>query len=572
MSAKNAKPNAERIRVPVEDPEALTTFLQELLPDAPAETIAILVGIVTRQNLEIQRLAAAIGELRRGRSGGASERLGRDQLSLLSVLAGLGQAGASGQEDASSSEAAGEAAAASDDGEAGGSAPTSSTNGGARGAGPASQPRKPKRGRLSERYPKLPIRENVLRVEDRVCPVCGADKVCLGHDESEVLQFEPAQFYIERLLRERLACPEGHDGVVVAPPADKPFDGGIPGTSVVTELIERKVADHLPVNRIHQAWIRLGLELPESTVYDWFTGAGEMATPVAEAIRDRAIATAHLTQADDTTVKILDRDAEKGRVIGHMWGAVGDSRFAAYFATKTWQAGDAWQFLKAKKSGWLQGDGYAGYALILKTAGTCRFCGCWAHARRYFIKARDKGDHRAEPFLVLIGQLFAVEGKATEDGVGHEERLRRRVEQSKPVLDELVIEINRVSAQAPPKSPLGRAITYLTNQRQHLRMFLEDGRVPIENNAAERILRPIAVGRKGWLFFGSKRGADAGAVLFTIVGTAKLHGVNVRLYLRWLFDHLARRGWSKEQAGKALLPEHFAAEQAAQQQAERVSA
>lgn len=566
MSAKNAKANADRVRVPVEDPEALTTFLQELLPDASPQTIALLVGIVTRQNLEIQRLAAAIGELRRGRSGGASERLGRDQLSLLSVLAGLGQAGASGPQDANSDRAAGEAA--SDEGTAGGPA----ADRGAPGAPPAPAPRKPKRGRLSERHPKLPVRDTVLRVEDRVCPVCGADKVCLGHDESEVLQFEPAQFYIERLLRERLACPEGHDGVVVAPPADKPFDGGIPGTSVVTELLERKVVDHLPVNRIHQAWTRLGLELPASTVYDWFTGAGELATPVAEAIRDRAIATAHLTQADDTTVKILDRDAEKGRVIGHMWGCVGDSRFAAYFATKTWQAGDAWQFLKSKKSGWLQGDGYAGYAPILKTAGTCRFCGCWAHARRYFVKARDKGDHRAEPFLVLIGQLFAVEGKATEDGIGHEERLRRRVEQSKPVLDMLVIEINRVSAQAPPKSPLGRAITYLTNQRQHLRMFLEDGHVPIENNAAERILRPIAVGRKGWLFFGSKRGADAGAVLFTIVGTAKLHGVNLRLYLRWLFDHLARRAWSKDQAGRALLPEHFAAEQAAQQQAERVSA
>lgn len=184
MSAKNGKANAERVRVPVEDPEALTTFLQELLPDAPAETIAILVGIVTRQNLEIQRLAAAIGELRRGRSGGASERLGRDQLSLLSVLAGLDRAGASGQQDASGNQAAGEPAVASDDGTAGGPAPTGSAIREARGAAPAPQPRKPKRGRLSERYPKLPVRENVLRVEDRVCPVCGADKVCLGHDES----------------------------------------------------------------------------------------------------------------------------------------------------------------------------------------------------------------------------------------------------------------------------------------------------------------------------------------------------------------------------------------------------
>jgi hypothetical protein len=266
-------------------------------------------------------------------------------------------------------------------------------------------------------------------------------------------------------------------------------------------------------------------------------------------------------------VRILDRDAEKGRVIGHMWGCVGDRRYVAYYATKTWQAGEAWRFLKDRKRGWLQGDGYAGYAPIAQRIGgsELKLAGCWAHARRYFVKARDKGDRRAEPFLALIGKLFAIEAQATADGVEPDVRLVRRLEHSQPILDRLVVQVNAVAFSTVPKSPLGRGITYLVNQRPLLRRFLEDGRLPLDNNIAEQVLRPIAAGRKGWLFLGSMNAADAAANLFTIVGTAKLHGVNVRAYLRWLFSELARREWNVEQAAAALLPEHFAALQQAEQ-------
>lgn len=536
----------EKVRVPLEDPDKLTAFLQDLLPGASAETLAMLVGLFTRQNMEISRLGAALGELRRGRSGGASERFGKDQLFLFALLAAA--AGESGT--------AGEAASAEAD--------TTTTDTGS--AVPPTDPPpvttppkdKPRRKGLSDRYPNLRVQEQILVATERRCPVCGAERVCIGHDVSEMLEYVPPTFYILRLLRERLACPEKCSGVVVAPVADKPIDGGIPSAGVLADVVEQKWANHLSITCVLQTWSRAGVDVPEATAYGWSKQAGELAQPVADAIRHQAIVEAHVTAADDTTVKILDQDAEKGRVIGHMWGCVGDARYAAYFATKTWQASEAWQFLRKRRKGWLQGDGYAGYAGIAKANGI-RLAGCWAHARRYFIKAKDKGDKRADRFLVLIGKLFAVESIATDEGVTPEVRLERRRAQSAPVLDELVMAHNAVTADAVPQSPLGRALTYLRNQRPHLRCFLDDGNLPLDNNAAERILRPIAVGRKRWLFIGSYDAADAAANLFTLIGTAKLQSVNVRGYLRWLYAELARRDWSMADAGKHLLPEHYAA-------------
>jgi transposase len=545
--------NAEtaKVRVPVEDPVALEGFLAELLPESTAEARAVLVGLVSRQNKEITRLAAALSALRRGRSGGDSERIGREQMALFAQLAQLVQ-GATVSDppaDALASDAAGNS----------GSTASSEASAGPNGR-KEKEKLKPRRRTLSERYPRLEIRDVLVKVEDRTCGWCGLDKVCIGHDTSEVLEYQPPTFYILHYLRERLACPEGCDPVAVAPAVDKVLDGGIPGPGLVADLVERKYVDQLSVSAVVQSWARGGTDIPESTVYGWATAMGRLAQPVADAIRHKAVVEAHVTGTDDTTVRILDRDAEKGRLIGHMWSCLGDGVYAAYFATKTWQAGEAWTFLKARRSGWLQGDGYGGYAPLVKVAGPAlKLAGCWVHARRYFVKARDRGDRRAEPFLVLIGELFEVEAQATAEGVSHEIRLKRRLERSKPVLDRLVVQANAVVGQAVPKSPLGAALTYLRNQRPQLRQFLEDGRLPIENNGPERALRPIATGRKRWLFFGSFDGALAGANLFTVAATAKLSGVNVRSYLKWLFEQLGRREWTADQARHALLPEHFAA-------------
>jgi transposase len=552
MSAEDQSRNAEKVRVPVEDPVALDTFLAELLPESTAEARAVLVGLVSRQNKEITRLAAALSALRRGRSGGDSEKIGRDQMALFAQLAQLVAGAGAGAPDpeAPGSSAASDAAAA----------PPPESGGAGAANGDRKEKRKPRRRTLSERFPHLEVRDEVVKVDGRTCGICGADKVCIGHDTSEILEYEPPTFYIQLYLRERLACPEGCEPVAVAPPVDKVFDGGIPGPGLVADLVERKYIDHLSVSAIVKSWARGDADIPESTVYGWATAMGCLAQPVADAIRHKAVVEAHVTGTDDTTVRILDRDAEKGRLIGHMWSCLGDGVYAAYFATKTWQAGEAWTFLKARRSGWLQGDGYGGYAPLVKAVGPAlKLAGCWVHARRYFVKALDKGDRRAEPFLALIGQLFAVEAQATADGVSHETRLARRLEHSKPVLDALVLQANAVAGKAVPKSPLGAALTYLRNQRPQLRRFLEDGRLPIENNGPERALRPIATGRKRWLFFGSFDGALAGANLFTVAATAKLFGVNVRSYLKWLFEQLARREWSADQARHALLPEHFAA-------------
>lgn len=560
-SASEQGAHTEKARIPVDDPGALDTFLAELLPGATAEARAVLIGLVSRQHKEIARLAAALSALRRGRSGGDSERIVREQMALFAQLAQFVQGQGAGPATAE-----GETAAPTSNSSSDGAPDHQTGTAGAPGKGARKEKQKPRRRTLSERFPTLQVRDVLVRVDDRSCGLCGLDKVCIGHDCSEVLEYEPPTFYVLRYQRERLACPEGCDPVVVAPAVDKVFDGGIPGPGLVADLVERKYIDHLSVLATVQSWARGGVEIPASTVYGWATAVGRLFQPVADAIRHRAVVVAHVTGTDDTVVRILDRDAEKGRLIGHMWSCLGDGVYAAYFATKTWQAGEAWKFLNARKRGWLQGDGYGGYAPLVKAAGPgLKLAGCWVHARRYFVKALDKGDRRAEPFLALIGQLFAVEAEATAENVSHDVRLARRLERSKPVLDKLVVQANAVVGQAVPRSPLGAALTYLRNQQPHLRRFLEDGRLPLENNGPERALRPIATGRKRWQFFGSFDGALAGANLFTVATTAKLFGVNVRGYLTWLLEQFARRDWTAESAGRALLPEHYAALQQAEQ-------
>lgn len=220
--------------------------------------------------------------------------------------------------------------------------------------------------------------------------------------------------------------------------------------------------------------------------------------------------------------------------------------------TPTWEAEGPCAFL-ADRVGWLQADAYKGYdRLFTGPEGTAVEVGCWAHARRYYFEALPS-DRRAGVALAWIGKLYEVEREAKERQLDPLGVLALRLEKSKPIIETLRKWIQETWPQAPPKSPLGQALTYSANQWPALLRFLEDGRLELDNNGCERALRAIAVGRKNWLFAGSDEGARRAAVIYTVIGTCRLSGVDPWEYVRDVLEKLAA-GWLQSRLEELLPP------------------
>ena len=390
----------------------------------------------------------------------------------------------------------------------------------------------------------------------RVCPVCGLEKVCIGHVVNEVLAIVPAQIYVKQYLREKLACAEGHAGVVTAPPEPRLVPASSCDLTISLDLLDRKLIQYQPIHRVQQVYERLGCLVSEATLGRWYHDGLRALHIVALAIRVETMAPERfLLNIDDTGIPILDNDAEGGLLVGHMWLVVGDGLFVSATASRDWTKEHAVAAL-GTWTGYVQADAYRGFDAIFKK-GPMVEVGCWAHARRYFVKAKDRGDLVAEEALGLIGRMYAVETRATEEGLDADQRHALRKELSRPALDLLWKWTTKVGGRARPKSPLGKALRYLANQRQALERYLEDGRLSIDNMVVEREMRPIAIGRRNWLFAGSFAAAERLADGITVVATARMHDVDPVAYLKWLLPQLARREWTEESARAHLLPANF---------------
>jgi transposase len=409
----------------------------------------------------------------------------------------------------------------------------------------AGTPRRP-RGRQ-------PLPADLPRERQRIA-VAEADRHCahgemkvIGVETSEVLEFEPGKFKVIVFEREKRACPKGECGVERAAVADKVIERGLPGPGLLAQVLVGKYRDHLPLHRQSGIFARAGVTLSDSTLGDWIREVVELGEPLADAIFKQRVLPSHVMQGDDTGLRVLDPSEPGGVKKGHLWAFVGDRRWAAFRYTETWKGEEARRHVGARK-GWMQVDGYAGFDVMFRArdpagAPIVVEVGCWSHARRGLVEALDGGDARAAVPLAIIAKLFAVEHDADASNLDHEARLALRQQRSRPIRDELWTWIELALPSAPPKTPLGKAIGYLVNQWRQLGRFLEDGRIELTNNAAERALRAVAVGRKNWMFAGSEDGARRAAVAYTIIGTCVLGGVDPFAYLRDVLFCLARRDY-----------------------------
>jgi transposase len=393
----------------------------------------------------------------------------------------------------------------------------------------------------------LPRVDNPIRVPEaeRACPKCGKERRCIGHDVTEVIDLIPAQVIVRRDEREKLACDQCDGQLVRAPLGDKVVEGGRLGSALVGQIIIDKYRDGLPLHRQKQRFARMGFEVAVSTLADQVGWATELLQPLWRAALAEVLS-ARVMHLDGTSLPVLDEKSAKGIKLGALWGYVGrgeiDTALYLYASTGKKQGqreGELGpQDVLALRQGYTVADAATMFDESFRREGIIE-CGCNMHARRYFTKALDAGDARAALPLAAFKSLYEIEA-AIRDRDDDARRIERN-RLSRHVYDELVRWCRTHRAQEPPSSPLGKAIGYLLNNEIALRRFLDDGVVPIDNGAVERLHVRAALTRKNYLFAGSDTGGERAAIAYTILGCCDLAEVNPVDYLADVLPRLARR-------------------------------
>jgi transposase len=404
-----------------------------------------------------------------------------------------------------------------------------------------SEGNKPKQLPLKKPLPaELPRRDNVIDIPEaeRACPSCGSERDVCGDEIAEVLELEPAKLYVRRDVRIKRACRQCEANVVCAPRGQKVVQGGQIGCSVVAQLLHDKYDRGLPLHRQRKDFARLGIELSTSTLCDQVKWAAELLRPVWLEAIDQVL-DADVMHIDGTGVKVLDRDHPDGKRSGTFWGTVGADaggpKVAAYFyaATKKAKAQRPDELgptdILALRTGITVADADTLFTAQMRRDDVID-CGCNMHARRYFIKAVDGGDDRAALVIGAFKGLYQVEEDAQL--LSADNRLELRRARSSPIYADIVAWCRHHERDTLPKSPLGRAIAYLLRHEEALRRFETDGRIPIDNAAAEHGFVPVALTRKNYLFLGHDNGGDRAAIIYTVLRCCRLAGVDPVAYLR----------------------------------------
>lgn len=399
------------------------------------------------------------------------------------------------------------------------------------------------------------LEEVIVDVEipehERICKCCSGKLRDMGFDSRSTLEYEPARYWKQTTRTHKYGCPEcdkeGRPQKIVraeAEPALMP--GSFASPSVVAHVMAEKFVKHMPLDRQEKAMAYERVYLSKQTMSNWMCECTHLyLLPLYELMHRELVTECEVIHADETPVKILHPKARPGGAPDpkptscYMWayrsGEYYEHKMALYDHQPTRSGECAREFLRGF-SDVLQTDGFSGYG---KVPGVTH-AGCWAHARRYFhdatiAHAKGTPNHQlAIMGLVRCDEVFALERKFAE--MKPEERLAARREKTAKVIDSLYSWIAEVTPRVRPSTKLGEALTYLVNQREPLTVFLDDGRVECSNNAAERSIRPVACGRRNWLFSNTMRGAETSATIISIVETAKLNELNPEAYLRFLLE------------------------------------
>ena len=403
---------------------------------------------------------------------------------------------------------------------------------------------KKKRGR--KKLPAhLPRERSVLDPGDS-CPDCGGELRLLGEDINELLDFVSAQLKVLQIARLKKSC-RRCEKIVQEPAPSTPIQRGMAGANLLSHILVSKFDDHLPLHRQGEMFARLGIDIPRSTLISWTGSAIAELRPIAELIHRSTLTATHL-HCDDTKIPVLAPKTGKTRN-GHIWVVVRDGRpyqgsdppAVVYFYSQDRKGDHPRAFLEGF-NGILQADGFTGFNAMyepdpMTQEVQVKEAGCWAHWRRKFFDFDKSTDSPiAKEALDRIGKLYEVERTIT--GKTKDQRQAMRDTKSRPLAESLKTWLEARLKELPEKFELTSAINYGLSRWDAFSLLLDDPAVAIDNNAAERAIRPLVIGRRNWTFAGSDRGAENAAIIMTIIETAKLCGLNPQTYIADLLNRL----------------------------------
>jgi len=403
----------------------------------------------------------------------------------------------------------------------------------AEGKSPKSKPRRKRTsGKLERRQEFHEVPE-----AERICPCCGDPMPAIRNETSEQMEYQSAVVYIIEHIRPVYACPKGCGSKpAIAPKPPQPIEQSLVGPGLLAHIATSKFGDHQPLYRQQGMLARYGIHVPRSTMCDWMKGAADLAEPVVDLLKAETLAS-FCVPTDDTGVLVLDRENNR-TYRGRLWVYCGDRDHPhlVYDYTPTRERDGPERFF-GDYSGYVQADAYSGYDRLF-SSGRITEVGCAMHLRRYYVAAVEVDPELPLQAVAMIGHLYDIERAAKK--MHAEERYEYRKRYAVPVLDRFEEWMEQIGPFVLPKSPLGDALRYSRNQWQALRRYTEDGRLEIDNGISERALKPGAIGRKNWLFFGSDAGGHRAAKLYTLIGSCTRNKLNPEAYLRFLFRELPR--------------------------------
>jgi transposase len=378
----------------------------------------------------------------------------------------------------------------------------------------------------------LPVEEIEIHPEGDL-----SDKVCIGKETTDVLDYVPGHFKIKRYIRYKYATKNTENTkITIGVLPDRIIDKGIPSEGLLASILVDKYVDHLPLYRQKQRFAREKIEIASSTIEGWTAQSLDALKPLYEKLV-MDIKNEGYLQVDETTIKVLDDKKKQSTHLGYYWVYHAPiSKLVMFDYSPTRSSSAALPVLKDFK-GYLQTDGYAGYKAYGKKT-TVTHLGCWAHARREFDRSLDNDKQRAEYVLLEIQKLYAIERKAKEGKLNPEQIKELRLKESLPVINELGKWMFAQMKLTLPKSQIGKALAYSQNRWDNLSAYLYDGNLKIDNNEIENAIRPVSLGRKNYLFAGSHDAAQRGAIAYTFFANCKKHNVNPFEWLKYTLENI----------------------------------
>lgn len=396
---------------------------------------------------------------------------------------------------------------------------------------------------------KLP--ESLRRVEIIIEPmadITGCKK--MGEEITEVLEYEPGELFVKKFIRHKYAK-QNNEGVLIGELPSRPLDKAMAGEGLLAQIVIDKYVDHLPLYRQMQRFERNGVKLSYSTLTDWVSSTCQLITPLFEALKKEVLQSSYL-HADETPIKVMDKSKKGETHRGYYWVYQNSIDKIVFFDYQEGRGRDGPMEILENFKGYLQTDGYSVYDVFDKKDGIT-LLHCMAHARRMFYEALQNDETRANYALKEIAKLYGIERNCKEQNLSFDEIKTIRQEKSIPILTALNEWMKQQYVQATPKSAIGKALGYSIERWERLSRYTETGMLNIDNNPVENSIRPVALGRKNYLFAGSHEAARRSGMLYSLLGTCKMHGIEPYAWLKNVLQQIPTHPINKVQE---LLPHH----------------